>query len=180
MNYYYNPLDKACKSLTGAVARGSEVTLRIYETKNEEVFFPQDCYLILMEDGAPAKNYPMQRRDYGWEITIRFHQTGLYFYRFQIGEGHFCCGRLRKGEFLQEEKYWQLTVFAEDYSTPDWMKGGVMYQIFPDRFYKSGEIPIAGNKILREDWKGTPSFRPNQFGKVLNNDFFGGNLNGVR
>lgn len=67
---------------------------------------------------------------------------------------------------------WQITVCDEAYSTPDWMKGGLMYQIFPDRFYKSGEIPIADGKILRDDWGAMPYFRPNADGKVLNNDFF--------
>ena len=54
-----------------------------------------------------------------------------------------------------------------------------MYQIFPDRFCKSGDLPIGKGKILHRDWGGLPSFRPNEYGKVLNNDFFGGNLNGI-
>ena len=28
----------------------------------------------------------------------------------------------------------QLTVYEPDFKTPDWIKDGTMYQIFPDRF----------------------------------------------
>ena len=31
---------------------------------------------------------------------------------------------------------WQLTVYEPDFKTPDWIKDGTMYQIFPDRFYE--------------------------------------------
>ena len=30
---------------------------------------------------------------------------------------------------------WQLTVYDPNYQTPDWVKNGIIYQIFPDRFY---------------------------------------------
>ena len=55
-----------------------------------------------------------------------------------------------------------------------------MYQIFPDRFAKEGNMPDIKGRIPREDWGGEPSFLPNEQGKVLNNDFFGGNFQGVR
>lgn len=29
---------------------------------------------------------------------------------------------------------WQLTIYKEEYKTPNWCKAGIMYQIFPDRF----------------------------------------------
>ena len=33
---------------------------------------------------------------------------------------------------------YQITVYRKDAKTPDWFKKSVMYQIFPDRFYRSG------------------------------------------
>jgi len=55
-----------------------------------------------------------------------------------------------------------------------------MYQIFPDRFAKVGEPPEIEGRISRNDWGGTPSYQPNEKGKVLNNDFFGGNFKGIQ
>lgn len=181
MNFYFDPLDKTCKSLIGAIARGSEVTFRVYREKSGEGdFSAQNCQLVFFPDGERAEFFPMKDFGAGWEISLRINRVGLYFYRFRIGERNFGCGKLRKGVFAQEERNWQITVYSEDYRTPEWTKGGVMYQIFPDRFYKSGDLPISENKILRRDWGGTPRYWPNEFGKVQNNDFFGGNLQGVR
>ncbi|MGI6727716.1 MAG: glycoside hydrolase family 13 protein [Anaerovoracaceae bacterium] len=67
------------------------------------------------------------------------------------------------------------------FECPHWLKDGVMYQIFPDRFCKSKDyIPPIQNKdyILRE-WGEIPEHLPDSHGVVRNNDFFGGNLQGI-
>ncbi len=182
MQFYYNPLDKNCKSRTGAFPRGALVTFRIYWAEGGEMPHDLDARFVFWEDGKERTPLSMDRTENGFAITLRFHQTGLYFYYFRIGDAFFGCGMLRDGTFMPQANLvsWQITVYEEHYSTPDWMKGGVMYQIFPDRFCKKGELPIGNGKILRDDWGGTPSFRPNEYGKILNNDFFGGNLAGIK
>ncbi len=181
MNFYYDPLDRACKSRTGAVPRASELTLQVYRNAGgEENFSAEVCSLILWRDGEGAAAFPMQKTARGWTASLKLHRTGLYFYLFDLGERGLGCGKLRRAELSETPSPWQLTVYDERYTTPEWFKGSVMYQIFPDRFYKAGDRPIAPYKILRDDWGGQPNYRPNQFGKVLNNDFFGGNLNGIR
>lgn len=180
MGYYYNPLDEACKSISGGVPRKSELTLRIIASESGEGdFSAQTCALIIGRDGEDQQSLTMKPTNSGFEITLRFYRSGLYFYRFELDGRGFGCGQLRKGSFTEPQRSWQITVFEENYETPDWFKGGVMYQIFPDRFYKSGDIPAPDYKILRSDWGGTPRYQPNEYGKVLNNDFFGGNLNGI-
>ena len=177
---YFDPTDRACKNPVGAFARGKDLTLAIYcTTGGEGTFSAESCVLVLHRDGCGEEEFPMLRTEYGFSLTLRFSETGLYYYHFRMGAFRFGCGRLRRGEF-RAEKEWQITVFREDYHTPEWFKGGVMYQIFPDRFAKSGDCPPAGeHKILRR-WGDQPYFRPNEFGQILNNDFFGGNLNGIR
>lgn len=75
----------------------------------------------------------------------------------------------------------QLTVYKKEYRTPDWIKGGVIYQIFPDRFCRSGEAKeaVPEDRILRSDWGGMPYFLPNEHGEILNDDYFGGDLAGI-
>ena len=181
MQFYYNPLDRACKSYTGAFPTDTAVTFRIYWKGDGAMPDHLDARLVLSRDGEERKPISMDRQSYGYSVTLRFHQTGLYFYYFRIGDDYFGCGALRRGSFMPLNNLvsWQITVYDKQYRTPDWMKGGVMYQIFPDRFYKAGDLPIAQGKILRDDWGGLPNYRPNEFGKVLNNDFFGGNLAGI-
>ncbi|MDE6676401.1 MAG: glycoside hydrolase family 13 protein, partial [Clostridia bacterium] len=180
MNYRYNSLDRNCKSITGAIPGNHAITFHIMEEKGgEDNFSAQTCHFLYRLDGEAEKELPMERVEDGFSVTLNFGRVGLYFYRFRLDGRFYGCADMRCGNFEPPYKSWQLTVFEESYKTPDWMKGGIMYQIFPDRFYKSGENPIAGNKILREDWGGLPSYKPNSHGKVLNNDFFGGNLNGI-
>ena len=181
MQFYYNPLDRACKSYTGAFPTDTAVTFRILWKGDGAMPDHLDARLVLSRDGEERKPISMDRQSYGYSVTLRFHQTGLYFYYFRIGDDYFGCGALRRGSFMPLKNLvsWQITVYDKQYRTPDWMKGGVMYQIFPDRFYKAGDLPIAQGKILRDDWGGLPNYRPNEFGKVLNNDFFGGNLAGI-
>ncbi len=182
MQFYFNPLDKACKSRTGAFPRGCSVTFRLYWVGTEAMPQHLDARFVYWQDGKERTPLSMHRTDDGFYVTLCFHQIGLYFYYFRIGDEYFGCGRLRNGVFMPQVSLacWQITVFDEAYHTPAWMKGGVMYQIFPDRFYRAeGDYPVRYGKILREDWGGLPSYRPNSSGKVLNNDFFGGNLNGV-
>ena len=182
MNFYYDPLDKACKSVTGGIARGSELTFHIDVCKGGESWLSADaCILHLYQDDGTAFSFPMDRGEKGFTVTLRFHGTGLYFYYFSLGERLFLgCGAGRKAVVTEHPVSWQITVSDETYRTPEWFKGGVMYQIFPDRFCKAGDNPVPPHKIFRPDWGGQPSFRPNEFGKVLNNDFFGGDLNGIR
>lgn len=178
MNIYYHPLDKKCKSKTGAVADGESFTLNVYAQRETEEDKNVSCVLEWNKDGNPAENIEMRPTPFGWTITLCVQETGLYFYRFSIGGRFFGKGKLRGGKFCEDSAY-QLTVYDKNYHTPDWFKGGLMYQIFPDRFAKEGEYPVEAGKILRSDWGGTPEFRPNEEGKVLNNDFFGGNIRGI-
>ena len=179
MRFYYDPLDPQCKSREGAVRCGSEVLFQTYllEGASEGAA----CTLRFYCDDGTQFSFPMLREGNCFRVALKFHRTGLYFYYFDLGaEGFLGRGPLRRAEQTQYPRAWQVTVFSEDYHTPDWYKGGVMYQIFPDRFCKAGEYPVKPYKVLRSDWGGQPYFRPNDFGKVLNNDFFGGNRNGIR
>jgi len=61
------------------------------------------------------------------------------------------------------------------------MGGAVMYQIFPDRFYKADGVDIKGVKnerIMHESWDEKPSCCYDYPGFRCN-DFFGGNLKGI-
>ena len=181
MNYYYDPLDKASKSITGGISKASNLTLRLIEKESGEGnFSAQTCNLVLWKDAGETARLPMTKSSMGFEITLRFIESGLYFYHFELDGAPLGRGKLRRGEWQNNPCSWEITVFEEEYKTPDWLKGGVIYQIFPDRFYKSGDIPIAEHKIFRSDWGGTPRFRPNEYGKIQNNDFFGGNLRGIK
>ena len=172
MKFYYNPLDKKCKSILGAVPCNTQLTLNVYASEGKE------CFLEINADGQSAHRYPMLKTDFGWKIVLDTKKIGLFFYRFFADGIYYGRGA---GRIAQEnaDDGWQLTVYDEKFCTPEWFKGGTMYQIFPDRFAKKGEITIEKGKNLRDDWGGLPEFRPDKQGIVQNNDFFGGNIQGI-
>ena len=81
---------------------------------------------------------------------------------------------------LYSENWFQLTVYDKDYSVPKWLYGGVIYQIFPDRFCRGEQNKtISKDKVLHDNWLDTPVYTPNEKGKIVNNDFFGGDFKGI-
>ena len=170
----YNPLNKFYKSITGPISNDEQVTFRVKGNFDSVVF-------VLKKDGCAENYYPMLKQGDTFELSIKL-QVGLYFYTFKINN----CSFLGKGDNLDsiitnEAEFYQLSVFDKNFSTPDFIKGGVIYQIFPDRFCKVDiNARIPDYKVLHKDWKDLPVYEPNEYGKVLNNDFFGGNLKGIQ
>lgn len=173
MEIYYNPLDKTCKSITGGIKQKDNFTLTVFGNSNEP------CLLILKRDEGEAQSLHMQRIGQGWSITLFLNDPGLYFYYFKIGDKTAGCGKLRNLEFNEQIHYYQILIYSENFCTPDWFKGCIMYQIFPDRFFRSGDVHVGEGKWLHTNWNEKPEYRMNTQGKVLNNDFFGGNLRGI-
>ena len=123
-----------------------------------------------------------------WECRFTPEKVGLYFYHFmmQTAEGPCRLSRGRGGDAvptdnLQLFENWQLTVYHPQFTTPDWLAGGVMYQIFPDRFAKAETAlpPLPADRTMHADWNESPHWRPDALGKIRNDDFFGGNLAGI-
>ncbi|MBQ7199239.1 MAG: glycoside hydrolase family 13 protein, partial [Selenomonadaceae bacterium] len=75
----------------------------------------------------------------------------------------------------------QITVYKKGAKTPDWFKHTVMYQIFPDRFYREGNEIIEKRKaVYHASWKDNPFYhRDPKTQEVLSYDYYGGNLRGI-
>lgn len=122
-----------------------------------------------------------------WECDLKLDRVGLYWYHFGMDTRY---GRrfIMKGfggegylALSENEPRFQLTCYEKDFKTPDWLPGGIMYQIFPDRFFFSGEKKkgVYPDKKIQTDWNRIPDWRPNKFGMITNSDFFQGDLKGI-
>ena len=81
----------------------------------------------------------------------------------------------------EEMPYWTVTVYENDFKVPDWAKGKIMYQIFPDRFFQSKNyIPDKMQDRVTKQWGEMPNWAPDDDGKIHNNDYFMGNLRGIK
>ena len=141
------------------------------------------------QDGSEAFRVPMLpgERDGAYRaftgmFSLEF--TGLYFYYFYIHkqEGGFRLFKQGNDTNMEAGDHWQVSCIPGDFTTPDWAKGAVIYQIFPDRFCKSGECDLTGKLTpytVHENWDEEVEWKPNEAGEVLNNDFYGGNFRGI-
>ena len=120
-------------------------------------------------------------------------EKGVYFYYFEID--YIVNGYMSKkfyGKCAQNgeaceygydnlNKY-QLTVY-EDFKTPDWLKEGVLYQIFIDRFNngnRNGKVSNPKkNSFIYANWEDDPMYIKDTNGDVVRWDFYGGNLKGI-
>ncbi len=179
-----NPL---YKSPFGAAISGEKLTFRLRLPENSGVCY---AYLLIRRDGeaedvAHEMHFKYKENDslyYSVEISP---EVGLYWYAFSyktefhsyyINRGAHSLGRVGGGG------RWQLTVYDKSYSTPDWLRGGLIYQIFPDRFHRDRKPDPKKfpERFIKANWGEKPEHRWKKGEKqVLGNDFFGGNLKGI-
>ena len=183
----FNSRSRKYRDPAGAVAAGTPVHFRIT--------LPRDlscsaARLVVEQEGAGTSVLDMfwcgmngSQREW-WECHFTPESPGLYFYYFEArtcrGAQRLSRGRAGSAVFGGTNR-WQLTVYQKDFETPSWLEGGVMYQIFPDRFRNSG-VPkkdIPAGRTLHETWGEQPVWRPNERGIVTNSDYFGGDLRGI-
>ena len=122
-----------------------------------------------------------------WEADFTPDRVGLYWYSFRLqtptGNRYLQPDDPYKISSIQDSpgRSWQITCYRKGFDTPKWPVGGVMYQIFPDRFYFSGEEKdIKRTDYQRnDDWYALPVWEPNEFGEITNSDFFMGDFKGI-
>lgn len=187
--YYtaFNPLNSFYKSKPGAVAAGTSLRLRVVLPRN---FGVTRCELLIDEDNTAQRRIPMEWEytdgvTEHWGVDFTPDSPSLLFYCFEYtaawGKSLI---RHNKNDFnglIGGGDPWQLTVYSPDFKTPEWIKGGIIYQIFPDRFFFSGEEKenIPDGRILRSDRENLPHWKPDSDGIIRNNDYFCGDFKGI-
>ncbi len=188
MKLLYDSWDKNYKSVFGALKRHQQCRFSIRLPKEDVLDFPP--VLVLFRTGFKERFLPMfktaEEEDcnvYSADYIPRYCDVHYYYFSFTCkGTRHYIKKTNCHEGALEEGDLFQLTVYNDTYETPDFLKGGVMYQIFPDRFCKSGKVHenIPSGRILRDDWGGMPFYKPDPNGHVWNNDYFGGDFAGIQ
>ena len=189
MSCLFNSFDPYFKQPFGAVRAGQ--TVRLSLCIPEELGYV-DPHLVLKKEGkfdVPVyyrMNFDGQTpRQNHFSVEVPLNDPGLYFYYFdlytdfrRIVRGPDNCGVIS----WQDGESWQITVYEQDFETPESIKGKVFYQIFPDRFCEGVEnkpMPFA-DRIYQADKHAEPFWQPNEVGGHLNEDYFGGDLKGIQ
>jgi glycosidase len=145
--------------------------------------------IVNWEDGRTAKTFPLTLEDRigPYDVfggTFCLEEKGLYFYYFRITTvtGSFRLFKYGDDTNMEAGDCWQLSCIPADFVTPDWAKGAVIYQVFPDRFHKAGYCDLTGKLTpytIHRNWNEEVDWQPDENGDVLNNDFYGGNFRGI-
>ena len=175
------------KTPFGTLTPGESCTLCIHIPAAVQAKKVECC--IYHENGAEAQTITMEywKKLGAYEMfrgKLSFDVCGLYFYRFRITTRDNCFYLYKMGDDTNMEAgdLWQVSCVPADFATPDWAKGAVIYQVFPDRFHKAGRCDLTGKLepySVHEDWYEEVQWRPDHEGIVHNNDFYGGNFKGI-
>ena len=185
MRILYDSKNSIFKKPYGCLKAGQECTISIH--------IPESCHtnrvFVCLEGQAELRPELFKSHsENSYEIftgTFFLEDCGLYFYYFYIETENSNFNLFRYGfndTNIEEGEKWQLSCIPRDFSVNDEFKGKVMYQIFPDRFFKSGNCDLSDKLTpftMHTDTRDFPDYHPDENGEILNNDFFGGNLKGI-
>lgn len=190
MNYYpYDSRNNLYRSRLGAVPANENLRLRLLLHKDAQCY---DAFLRIVNDSDNLLVETKMIATDEWLGDYQFFDVqfsmpqGLYWYdfRYTSAHGQFFVVKSEKGLGVvsqSEGNRFQLTVYDKNFATPDWLKGGLIYQIFPDRFYNSGEVKtdVPYDRFICNDWNKIPEYRQNNGPCSLGNDYYGGDLKGI-
>ena len=146
--------------------------------------------LRIHRDGEPESDLPLSfvgtERGIDTYLAELELSKGLYYWEllFVRGRDTLFTNSINNFDFTlsdHSEGKFRMLIYEDRSGAPDWFRGGVMYQIFPDRFAKgSKKVPLRADAELESDWyEGMPEYADIPGGKIKNNRFFGGTLWGV-
>ena len=185
MRILYDSKKEEHKLPFGCVKQGENVRICIH--------IPSSCgaYDVrLITEGECGECFSLIKTDCreGYDIfsgDIVFNKTGLYLYYFRISDlgGSYDLLRLGLSDTnIGDGEKWQISCIPKDFFVPREYMGRVMYQIFPDRFEIDGRVNTEGKLTpftVHESVSEIPNHLPDENGRILNNDFYGGNLRGI-
>lgn len=175
------------KTPFGTLTPGQSCTLHIHIPA--QVGCTHVTCILSHDGGSHAQDVLLkrQRRKGPYEIfsgAFSIPAEGLYFYYFYVHTqtGGFRLFKQGDDTNMEAGDLWQISCVPADFHTPQWAKGATFYQIFPDRFHKSGKCDLTGKLepyTVHRSWNDEVQWKPNAQGMVLNNDFYGGNFRGI-
>ena len=204
---FFDSKELEYKDPFGAVPTGEDVTFAI-ETGTDAT------QASLVVKGQKA--IPMERDGEAvdgvqrWVCTTKFERAGEYQYYFAVTNGSDMVfytddnynNYYKKGDYgtgtirdINNLFPYDLVVYYAGYTTPDWMKDAVIYQIFPDRFFDGNESNNQAQTEARgsvdyeyvSDWYLLPE-NPEQTNAPVyvykgdgewSNEIYGGDLDGI-
>lgn len=154
---------------------GDLVTLR-FRTGRSNV----DAVFLIHGDERLQMKRSYSTRNFDYYESVITVGSGCYEYYFEIVSGRIRCYYDSLGISMEIRKGYSFRI-VPGFSTPDWAKGAVFYQIYVDRFYngdKSNDVEtreyyyIGDVSVRVDDWNKYPA-------AMGVREFYGGDLQGI-
>ena len=198
MRAYHNSRSEEFRSPFGALETSGEVRLAIDVYDVPEV----TVSLRTWADGIGEELFPMEcewRGDHGrFTAVLRPETPRVLWYSFIIkgawgfearyGAAPGMTGGVGREYYWEEPPSFQITVYDRR-EAPDWYKKGIVYQIFPDRFFRGegweadAQKALSGRRNGPErrlvGWDKPVGYKRSPEGRIECWDFYGGNLKGI-
>jgi len=159
---YFNSRETEYKAPYGAVKADSNVTFNLKAAKGDltqaKIVLVTPAGLKTLDMSKNGTFDTDKNNEYDrWTVEYAAKEIGMYKYYFVVSngssvkaygddDGYFGQG---KADDLGKVKQYDLNVYDKNFKTPDWMKNGVVYQIFPDRFFNGDESNDYLQKLAR-------------------------------
>ena len=182
MELYHNSRDLNYRKPFGALPCGSNIEISLKAPDADYALLRLYC-----DEAGEGILEPIRHEDgiYTWHFSVPEDDIVLwYFFVCGAGDNTYCYGD-NSGSIGGEGRIYypgetprsfQITVY-HPFTAPQWYKEGIIYQIFPDRFCKSGNIDPKGRRI--EEWNTLPYYIRNEDNSIAEWNFWGGDLQGI-
>lgn len=187
MTSVYDSYCEYYRSKLSPLKTGESIHLRISLCND---YHCNGAFFVVWRDGFSPDRVPMTHEQscdgcdiYG--VDFAANDAGLYWYHFEFdcnsGRRFILSNAYGRGDVGGGSEF-QLSVYERGFETPDWVSGGLIYQIFPDRFCNSGtpKSGVPSDRYICTDWSAQPAYLQNVGARSLGNDYYGGDLKGIR
>ena len=189
----HDPARERFHSPLGAVSARSPLRLAFSDGRAAV----KSAELVLAGDDGFERRYEMAPEGGDWAVTIAApDEPAALWYSFCLtleGGEYWLCAAYggRFGQLMSSRGGgFRLTVYERGFTTPEWFRRSVMYQIFPDRFARDEsdtakrgvETHLAAGRHVKyhEGWDEPVDWQPNSSdGFYFPLDFFGGTFKGI-
>jgi glycosidase len=167
------------------------VTLKVVGASCEAAwFYMGDDSRVILQKEIPFNNLSFgSEKSFETSVTVSAdelgREDGLFFCHFEFiseGKRFYTAFDGNENAYISDRyvNEIQIVVYNEKYACPEWLVGGAMYQIFPDRFARGGDAARREDAVYDDEWdNGIPEY-PDRVGDSFpNNKHFGGTLYGV-
>lgn len=143
-----------------------------------------DMYFVV-ENELGRKEYKINHKEndeenvyFESDVYLDRRTNYRYFFTYQLdGQQKFFKNKEIVDNDIYREEMFKMPV---DFSVPDWAQGAIIYHIFVDRFNRGSKEPLKEmpRRTIHKSWD-EPLTRYHSTDKIWNNDFYGGDLQGI-